>query len=1179
MAKKLSIREDAIRKKHSTFLKDILTYRDSFIRYHKSKRMECTRISRASKLWLDSEEARKEKMENRAEQRRLQALRDQDMVAYNQLVMETKNVRLKYLLSQTEGYIQTIHKMIEEQRGANAPPAVPQEGDQSGGAAVVPAPPSSGAQLAGAGGTMSQKYFESTHRLTEQVVQPHILKGGDLKEYQLAGLQWLVSLHNNNLNGILADEMGLGKTIQAISLLAYITEFKNNHGPFLVVVPLSTLSNWVNEFTKWVPEMTRVVYKGAPPTRKSLYKEVIEPGHFNVLITTYEYIMKDKAWLKKTQWEYIIVDEGHRMKNAQSKFAQILGSQYTSKHRILLTGTPLQNNLPELWSLLNFLLPSIFNSVDTFDQWFNKPFASFRQSQASTGASSEDGDVISLTQEERLLIVQRLHEVLRPFMLRRVKSQVLDQLPAKTEMVLRCELSGWQRKLYQTVQQRCARSIKALLKQGDETDAVVQRSTSSGSLNDLGNNDLEGMEGDPEDSNAGATSASIGAEALQLASASSTGLNNVIMQLRKICNHPYLFMSDWNIDDDLIRSSGKFELLDRMLPKLKAAGHRVLMFSQMTQLMTILERFFELRGFTYLRLDGSTQSDEREKRMYEFNDPNSPYFIFLLSTRAGGLGLNLATADTVFLFDSDWNPMMDAQAQGRAHRIGQKNAVRVFRLITTSPVEERILARATEKLNLTELVVEAGKFNKNSSHNDFDDRKELVEALLMEYSESREVDEEGGGAGESVIPDEDQLNEMMALHESEVALYQRMDAALAERRSKEWAESALGKSGVPIPPRLMTADQLPAWIESGACWHPKYGKLFIPQTLQEVPPPEFDSDGNVISARKRKWDGVAVYNENMTDAEFDVFIGERAGGRSAGTSASRGGGTAKRGRGAGGRAAVSADAPPAAPKVPRAPGSWLRGRRPARGRGRAAAARGRGSGSGRGGGRGVRVMPGVIPMGITQALIRIMLALRKIPRIDGSMLSTLFLDLPDAKHYPDYYAIVKNPVSLKTMTRKLRDAKYNSTSELTSEMNTMVQNALLYNGSDSPVYKDALLIQERYLQQVFALGISIDASGKEQSSVALDETGGGVGDGPEDEVDDGEVAGQHGGEEGDEDDEGGEDQGMEGEEEGGDPAQGAVSMDVVVGEDEEEQLSPNAPSAGAASATPAAKRVRLSMPS
>lgn len=347
----------------------------------------------------------------------------------------------------------------------------------------------------------------------------------------------------------------------------------------------------MNEFNKWAPDIIKVVYKGTPDERRRILKEDIESRMLNVLITTYEYIMKDKSALRKLTWQYIIVDEGHRMKNAQSKFAQTLGNFYQSKHRILLTGTPLQNNLPELWALLNFLLPTIFSSVETFDQWFNKPFAAFRNQTQVVEENS--GEINVLTQEERMLIVHRLHEVLRPFVLRRVKDQVLDQLPEKIEKVLRCSLSGWQKKMYRSI-----------------------------TMKGLSNKD--GAFG---------------------------GLNNTIMQLRKVCNHPYLFIRDYVIDENLIRAAGKFELLDRMLPKLKAAGHRVLIFSQMVEVMNFLEQFFIYRSFNFLRLDGNTAADEREKRMFAFNDPYSPYFIFLLSTRAGGLGLNLATADTVIIFD------------------------------------------------------------------------------------------------------------------------------------------------------------------------------------------------------------------------------------------------------------------------------------------------------------------------------------------------------------------------------------------------------------------------------------------------------------------------------------------------------------------------------------------------
>lgn len=313
------------------------------------------------------------------------------------------------------------------------------------------------------------------------------------------------------------------------------------------------------------------------------------------------------------------------MKNAQSKFAVTLGTHYNTDYRILLTGTPLMNQLSELWSLLNFLLPTIFNSVETFDQWFSRPFSQFGSSNAAANAEKEEADQL-LTNEERMLIIHRLHELLRPFMLRRVKSevslgdlvlasplqhvahpldfdlstpQVLDQLPEKVEKVLRCDLSSWQKELYKQI------SVKAVESSGLLNESFVQPQPVS------------------------------------------RGLNNVVMQLRKVCNHPMLFSPEgYQINDTIIRSSAKVALLDQMLPKLKAAGHRVLIFTQMTAVMTILEDYFALRGYLSLRLDGSTPAEEREKRMYKFNAPDSPYFVFLLSTRAGGLGLNLTAADT-----------------------------------------------------------------------------------------------------------------------------------------------------------------------------------------------------------------------------------------------------------------------------------------------------------------------------------------------------------------------------------------------------------------------------------------------------------------------------------------------------------------------------------------------------
>ena len=434
----------------------------------------------------------------------------------------------------------------------------------------------------------------------------------------MVGLNWLVSLYNNNLNGILADEMGLGKTIQTISLLSYLIEKKNNEGPFLIVVPLTTISNWSMEFDKWAPDVRKIIYKGKKNERPLLAQH-LKNDKFHVVLTTYEYILNDKSTLCKVPWQYIIVDEGHRMKNQKSKFALTLGQQYQSAHRVLLTGTPLQNNLSELWALLNFLLPKIFASCEEFQKWFDKPLSKIHPATAAK-ANPNEKQAFELSEEEQLLIINRLHQVLRPFLLRRVKAEVEKELPNKIEMVIKVELSAWQRIVYD----------------GITENGILARDPSTGKLGNM-------------------------------------ALRNTVMQLRKICNHPFLFLEYLEPEDyreNIVRSSGKFELLDRILPKLLRTGHKVLIFSQFTQLMDIMQNFFAFRGIKHLRLDGGTKHEDRSKNIAIFSSDQSEYQVFLLSTRAGGHGLNLQVADTVIIFDSDWNPQMDEQANARAHRIG-----------------------------------------------------------------------------------------------------------------------------------------------------------------------------------------------------------------------------------------------------------------------------------------------------------------------------------------------------------------------------------------------------------------------------------------------------------------------------------------------------------------------------
>ena len=664
------------------------------------------------KIYLEMVDRQELFKKEKNDKERLKALKENNIDIYIDLLNNTKNDRLLKILEQTDTFLRQLGAKVLIQKGEG--------GDNND--LHLPEEQGAAYDIAKSLRSSSKMYYQITHTIQEDIKQqPKGLEGGTLTSYQLTGLQWLISLYNNNLHGILADEMGLGKTIQTIALFQYLIDNKNNFGPFLVVVPLSTLSNWMLELKKWGPKIKVLIYKGPPAHRKKIIIQALTSRKFNVLLTTYEYIMKDKQQLSKIHWSYIVVDEGHRMKNAKSKFAQILGLQYSSDHRLLLTGTPLQNNLAELWSLLNFLLPRIFHSLDDFEKWFNQPFSK------SVGEKQ-----ISLNEEETLLVINRLHQVLRPFLLRRVKKEVESELPDKVECVLKVDLSSWQKKLYKEIQEKSFSS----------KDIMTWKSKS---------------------------------------------LNNSVMQLRKVCNHPYLFLHSESlpeVSDEIWRCSGKFELLDRMLPKFIQTGHRILIFSQMTQLMDILVSYFEYRGFKYLRLDGTTKVEERDKHMQQFNSENSDYYIFLLSTRAGGLGLNLQTADTVIIYDSDWNPMMDLQAQDRAHRIGQKKEVRVYRLVTNTLLEEAILTKAAYKKEVDAKVIQAGLFNNKSTDVE---RRERLRNLLKNEDEEEETNE-------NEFLSDQQLNEVIARNDEEFDYFEEMDR---ERKKTERYKTRLMEAEFP----------------------------------------------------------------------------------------------------------------------------------------------------------------------------------------------------------------------------------------------------------------------------------------------------------------------------------------------------------------------------------------------
>ena len=693
----------------------------------KAAEAQRARVQKLGRLMLAQHqhiEKEEQKRVERTAKQRLQALRNDDEETYLKLLGQAKDSRISHLLKQTDGFLgQLAASVKQQQRGA-----VQQYNDDE------MAEDTSDSEDEVEGGPKVD-YYAVAHRIKEEIKeQPDNLIGGTLKEYQIKGLQWMISLYNNNLNGILADEMGLGKTIQTISLITYLIRKKNQQGPFLVIVPLSTLTNWNLEFEKWAPSIKRIVYKGPPLARKNQQTQ-IRYGQFQVLLTTYEYIIKDKPVLSRIKWVHMIVDEGHRMKNAQSKLSNTLTQYYSTRYRLILTGTPLQNNLPELWALLNFVLPTIFKSVKSFDEWFNTPFA-------NTGGQ----DKMELTEEEQLLVIRRLHKVLRPFLLRRLKKDVEKDLPDKQERVIKCKSSALQAKIY-----------KQLV-----TYNKISVSDGKGGKTGI------------------------------------RGLSNMLMQLRKLCNHPFVFeqveeqMNPSKVNNDLLwRTAGKFELLDRMLPKFRATGHRILMFFQMTQIMNIMEDFLRLRGMEYLRLDGATKSDDRSELLAKFNAPDSPYFCFLLSTRAGGLGLNLQTADTVIIYDSDWNPHQDLQAQDRAHRIGQKNEVRILRLITSKSVEEKILERAQYKLDMDGKVIQAGRFDNKSTNEERD-------AMLRTLLDSAEAADDMANEEEM---DDDELNMITARSDEELAIFQRIDEERA--RDPEYGPEK-GKK-----PRLMEEDELP----------------------------------------------------------------------------------------------------------------------------------------------------------------------------------------------------------------------------------------------------------------------------------------------------------------------------------------------------------------------------------
>uniref|UniRef100_A0A9J8CSR4 Proliferation-associated SNF2-like protein n=1 Tax=Cyprinus carpio carpio TaxID=630221 RepID=A0A9J8CSR4_CYPCA len=575
--------------------------------------------------------------------------------------------------------------------------------------------------------------------------QPKLFTGGVMRWYQVEGIEWLRMLWENGINGILADEMGLGKTIQCIAHIAMMVE-KKVLGPFLVVAPLSTLPNWISEFKRFTPEVSVLLYHGPQKERMDLVKKIRQAqGPLRmcpVVVTSFEIAMRDRKLLQRFHWNYMIVDEGHRIKNLNCRLVQELKMLMTD-NKLLLTGTPLQNNLSELWSLLNFLLPDVFDDLKSFESWFD----------IST-ITSDAENIVANEREQNIL--HMLHQILTPFLLRRLKSDVTLEVPPKKEIVVYAPLTNKQEAFYMAIVNK---TIAKLLGQEKDDSAPVPL-TSSGrpkrrarkvvdyyESNTDSVKDLEKyLEKVQKEMDSQASSSPVVDVSMPVDAQVNLKLQNILMLLKRCCNHAYLIeypldptTGEFKIDEQLVETSGKFLILDRMLPELKKRGHKVLIFSQMTSILDILMDYCYLRGYDYSRLDGSMSYTDRDENMKKFSsDPE--VFLFLLSTRAGGLGINLTAADTVIIFDSDWNPQADLQAQDRCHRIGQTKPVMVYRLITANTIDEKILERASAKRKLEKMVIHKNKFK--GSKAELKQTKSCVDLNeLVELLKSRDYDQ------------------------------------------------------------------------------------------------------------------------------------------------------------------------------------------------------------------------------------------------------------------------------------------------------------------------------------------------------------------------------------------------------------------------------------------------------
>uniref|UniRef100_A0A8D8B5T0 SWI/SNF-related matrix-associated actin-dependent regulator of chromatin subfamily A member 5 n=1 Tax=Culex pipiens TaxID=7175 RepID=A0A8D8B5T0_CULPI len=471
---------------------------------------------------------------------------------------------------------------------------------------------------------------------------PPFIKNGVMRPYQVQGLNWLISLYERGINGILADEMGLGKTLQSISILGYLKNHKNIKGKHIVIVPLTTIDNWMREFARFLPELRILRGHCYKPDKKAFF-ENLASNKWDVVVTNYDFFVLSFNKFKQINYQYVILDEAQRGKNEHTRLARFM-RQLTHRNMLFLTGTPINNNLHELWALLNLLLPEFFQNADDFDSWFKME------------------DCIDPNHERAV----RLKSILEPIMLRRIKADVEAGLLPKMKTTLFMPQTRTQR--YWSKRVLC-RDVPLL--KGDGTYVGMTMGT-------------------------------------------------LFVYLREITIHPYMIPPadpDSNsLGQHLVDSCSRMIVLDKLLTRLKARGSRVLLFSQFVLMLNILEDYLVWKGYKYSRLTGTTPQETRQQMIDEFNSPGSETFIFMITTRSGGLGINLPTADTVIFYDLDWNPQADFQAEDRAHRIGQLKQVHVFRFVILGTVDEAVYGHSQRKTQLDKAIVKKSLGDSDTQH-------------------------------------------------------------------------------------------------------------------------------------------------------------------------------------------------------------------------------------------------------------------------------------------------------------------------------------------------------------------------------------------------------------------------------------------------------------------------------